>query len=41
MAGFVAELEALNAGYDDDALRLMAGYLLKVAALADRAAEEG
>lgn len=38
MAGFWAELEALNAGYDDDALRLVAGYLLKVAALADTAA---
>ncbi len=38
MARFAAELEALNAGYDEDGLRLVAGYLLKMAALAERAA---
>ncbi|MEI9902935.1 MAG: hypothetical protein WDN06_02350 [Asticcacaulis sp.] len=38
MARFLAELDALNAGYDEDGLRLVAGYLLKMAALADKAA---
>ncbi len=39
MARFLAELEALNAGYDEGELRLVAGYLRKVTALAERAAD--
>lgn len=39
MAGFEAELDALNAGYDDAALRLLAGYLFKLTVLAEKAME--
>ncbi len=37
MAGFIQKVDALNATYDDDALRLMAGYMQSVAALAEEA----
>ena len=37
MAEFISRLEALNASYDDDTLRLLADYMQKVTAIADDA----
>lgn len=39
MAGFAAELDALNAGYDEATLKVLRGYLLKVAVMAEKAVE--
>lgn len=37
MADFIQAVEALNATYDDDALRLMTGYMRRVTDLAEQA----
>ena len=40
MARFMADVAALNAGYDDAELKLLSGYLKKVTALAEQATGE-